>query len=662
MKNYRVLSLALALVMLVAVVFPTGVFADDLLEDEAFVEETAVENQIEDEYLDEPEDSNEPTPAENGNEELIDEDSANDENEALPEESNANNENEAEADDDANLDSSETDEFLAGKPVVTPPEDVEAAEGATVTFKVAATGTAPLTYKWQTKLVGKTTWQDTKLGGYNTATLSFPMVASYDGRQYRCVVTDKNGNKTASAAATLTLAAALTVTDPEDVEAAVDATVTFKVTATGAAPLTYKWQTKLAGKTTWQDTKLGGYNTATLSFPMVASYDGRQYRCVVTDANGNKVASGAAKLTLAAGTTVTNPEDVEAAEGETVTFEVTATGAAPFTYKWQTKLVGKTTWQDTKLGGYNTAKLSFPMVASYDGRQYRCVVTDANGNKVASGAATLTLAAAAPTVTDPEDVEAAEGETVTFEVTATGAAPFTYKWQTKLVGKTTWQDTKLGGYNTAKLSFPMVASYDGRQYRCVVTDANGNKVASGAATLTLAAAAPTVTDPEDVEAAEGETVTFEVTATGAAPFTYKWQTKLVGKTTWQDTKLGGYNTAKLSFPMVASYDGRQYRCIVTDANGKSTTSKAATLRLAKEIVVDDVVYEKLTDTTCSVKSYKGNASSLKIPKTVSGMTVTEIGQEAFMNNTKLTSIELPETITIIRARAFKDCTNLKEMK
>ena len=381
MKNYRVLSLALALVMLVAVVFPAGVFADDLLEDEAFVEETAVENQIEDEYLDEPEDSNEPTPAENGNEELIDEDSANDENEALPEESNANNENEAEADDDANLDSSETDEFLAGKPVVTPPEDVEAAEGATVTFKVAATGTAPLTYKWQTKLVGKTTWQDTKLGGYNTATLSFPMVASYDGRQYRCVVTDKNGNKTASAAA---------------------------------------------------------------------------------------------KLTLAAGTTVT--------------------------------------------------------------------------------------------------------------------------------------------------------------------------------------------DPEDVEAAEGETVTFEVTATGAAPFTYKWQTKLVGKTTWQDTKLGGYNTAKLSFPMVASYDGRQYRCIVTDANGKSTTSKAATLRLAKEIVVDDVVYEKLTDTTCSVKSYKGNASSLKIPKTVSGMTVTEIGQEAFMSNTKLTSIELPETITIIRARAFKDCTNLKEMK
>ena len=171
-----------------------------------------------------------------------------------------------------------------------------------------------------------------------------------------------------------------------------------------------------------------------------------------------------------------------------------------------------------------------------------------------------------------------------------------------------------------------------------------------------------MTGPEDAEAAVGETVTFKVTATGAAPFTYKWQTKLVGKTTWQNTQLGGYNTDTLSFPMAAIYNGREYRCIVTDANGKSTTSEAAKLTLMNEIVVNDVVYEKLTDTTCTVKAYRGNASSLEIPKTVNGMTVTEIGQEAFMNNANLISIKLPETITIIHARAFKDCINLKEMK
>lgn len=173
---------------------------------------------------------------------------------------------------------------------------------------------------------------------------------------------------------------------------------------------------------------------------------------------------------------------------------------------------------------------------------------------------------------------------------------------------------------------------------------------------------PVVTAPEDASAAEGATVTFKVTATGTAPLSYQWQTKLVGKTTWQSTKLGGYNTATLSFPMVASYDGRQYRCIVTDKNGNKTVSEPATLTLAKEIEQDGVVYEKLTDTTCTVKAYKGTASTLEIPKTINGMTVTEIGEEAFMNNTGLTSIKLPETITVIRARAFKGCTNLREMK
>ncbi len=228
MKNYRVLSLALALVMLIAVVFPAGVFADDdLLEDEALLEETIEGNQIEDEYLDDLEDRVQPAPTENENEELINED------EALPKAESVNNEDTTQADnEDLDLEVSEKNEFLTGKPEVTPPEDVEAAVGETVTFKVTATGAAPFTYKWQTKLVGKTTWQNTQLGGYNTDTLSFPMAAIYNGREYRCIVTDANGNSTTSESAKLTEAAAgPVVTGPEDAEAAVGETVTFKVTA-----------------------------------------------------------------------------------------------------------------------------------------------------------------------------------------------------------------------------------------------------------------------------------------------------------------------------------------------------------------------------------------------------------------------------------------------
>ena len=80
-----------------------------------------------------------------------------------------------------------------------------------------------------------------------------------------------------------------------------------------------------------------------------------------------------------------------------------------------------------------------------------------------------------------------------------------------------------------------------------------------------------------------------------------------------------------------------------------------------DIVVNDVTYQKLTDTTCLVKSYAGSATSLTIPDKIEGMTVTEIGEEAFMDNKKLVSIDLPDTITVIRARAFKNCSNLSDM-
>jgi len=53
---------------------------------------------------------------------------------------------------------------------------------------------------------------------------------------------------------------------------------------------------------------------------------------------------------------------------------------------------------------------------------------------------------------------------------------------------------------------------------------------------------------------------------------------------------------------------------------------------------------------------------LTIPEIVNGMTVTKIGDDAFAGNTTITSIDLPDTITIIGKRAFKGCTLLCEMR
>lgn len=87
---------------------------------------------------------------------------------------------------------------------------------------------------------------------------------------------------------------------------------------------------------------------------------------------------------------------------------------------------------------------------------------------------------------------------------------------------------------------------------------------------------PTITaDPTNQTVNNGATATFSVTATGTAPITYQWQDNSSGSF----ANIGGATSS--SYSPTASYaaQGRQYRCVVTDANG-SATSAAATLRVA----------------------------------------------------------------------------------
>ena len=54
-------------------------------------------------------------------------------------------------------------------------------------------------------------------------------------------------------------------------------------------------------------------------------------------------------------------------------------------------------------------------------------------------------------------------------------------------------------------------------------------------------------------------------------------------------------------------------------------------------------------------------SSLEIPKKINGTTVTAIGEEAFTQQSRLTSVTLPDSITTIGAQAFAYCAGLTEI-
>ena len=106
---------------------------------------------------------------------------------------------------------------------------------------------------------------------------------------------------------------------------------------------------------------------------------------------------------------------------------------------------------------------------------------------------------------------------------------------------------------------------------------NGNSVVSSAATLRITGV-KIASDPQDQTVEAGQTARFTVTAYGEG-LTFQWQYKIAGTSKWRDSSpaTAGYNTAELEVVGTVKRNGYQYRCVVSDASGKTLTSKAAAL-------------------------------------------------------------------------------------
>ena len=185
-------------------------------------------------------------------------------------------------------------------------------------------------------------------------------------------------------------------------------------------------------------------------------------------------------------------------------------------------------------------------------------------------------------VTQPKTVYAPVGSTATFSVKATGKAPLTYQWQSRRNFNSAWTNSGQTGAKTATLKVENIsAGLHGWQFRCVVTDADGASTASNYATLKVV---PKITQqPKNATVPVSDTVQFTVAATGKGPLKYQWQSRKNSSTAWSNSGLPGAKTATLSFPATTGLHGWQFRCVVTDANGMSWGSNAATLKVVPKI-------------------------------------------------------------------------------
>ena len=551
--------------------------------------------------------------------------------------------------------------------IKTQPMSTVVAVGETVTFTLTAQNATG--YQWQFSKNGET-WTNITAGssiysGGLTNTLTYSQTTTRAAQQYRCIVTGASGSATSSiVTAELPIAVVLTA-EPESIEVAVGETVTFTLTAQNATG--YQWQYSKNGET-WTNLTAGssiysGALTNTLTYTQTATRAAQQYRCIVTG-NAGEVPSAIVTATLPTAVVITTePESIEVAVGETVTFTLTAQNATG--YQWQYSKNGET-WTNLTAGssiysGALTNTLTYTQTATRAAQQYRCIVTG-NAGEVPSAIVTATLPTAVVITAEPESIEVAVGETVTFTLTAQNATG--YQWQFSKNGET-WTNITSGssiysGGKTNTLTYTQTTTRAAQQYRCIVTG-NAGEVPSAIVTATLPTAVVITAEPESIEVAVGETVTFTLTAQNATG--YQWQFSKNGET-WTNITSGssiysGGKTNTLTYTQTATRAAQQYRCIVT-GNAGEVPSAIVTATLPA-IIQNEVEY-RLVDGTLTVVGYQGNASVLVIPNKVEGYTVTKIGESAFEGNTVLTSIDLPDSITVIGKKAFKNCVNLSEMK
>lgn len=272
---------------------------------------------------------------------------------------------------------------------------------------------------------------------------------------------------------------------PIDYSGSVNDTVEFSVAAEGEG-LRYEWFYSNNGGESWQKSYSSGYNSAVLRVALQAHRDGQQYRCKITDADGNTVFSNAAVMSVRASEVIITSQPAAIENGivnQLYTVSVAAEGDN-LTYRWQYSTDGGETWQNSWNTGYNTETVQVRLYAYRNGYQYRCLVTSGLKNTVITEPAQLNLQkASAQVVSQSSHVTAAVGELVEFSVEASGT-DLQYAWYRSNDQGVTWTKTYLSGFDTDTLSFCANKNREA-VFRCKVTDGSGAVVWSSPVTLTV---------------------------------------------------------------------------------------------------------------------------------------------------------------------------------
>ncbi len=184
-------------------------------------------------------------------------------------------------------------------------------------------------------------------------------------------------------------------------------------------------------------------------------------------------------------------------------------------------------------------------------------------------------------------------ESTTFSVAATSPTPLTYQWQRN--GVSLSNAGHYSGVNTDTLTVSNAEPEDAGSYRCIVSNDSG-PVNSSLATLTIIDAPAITVQPSSVLVSAGFPAAFSVSAMGRPPLSYQWL---------HDGAPVGGNTSTLNLASTVAGDAGQYRVVITNVTG-ATTSSVVALTVVSSGITDALIAHLKFDNDYNDASGRGN--------------------------------------------------------
>lgn len=239
---------------------------------------------------------------------------------------------------------------------------------------------------------------------------------------------------------------------------------------------------------------------------------------------------------------------------------------------------------------------------------YRVKVLDGYGKSVYSNDTGFVYAPVAnEIVTQPTSQIAALNSTASFKIAVSGTGN-TYQWQYSDDGGVTWSNSSNSSAKSTTYKFTMLSRYDNRQIRCLVSTGDGQSLVSNVATAYLPTTFALISGPKDMTAAHGSQAVFSVDVSGE-DLTFQWQHKAPASDTWSNAPSVDSSIVRTA---IATFNGYQYRCVISDGTNTITTD-AATLTVTTGSITSHPTNQTVNMGETATFTASANISGIKNP-------------------------------------------------